>query len=150
MKFSINDFFSKFEQIRKKLRICLHLLKKPFVENFNFCAVWIGLSVLIFQILVNKREYTCKIKILIRFLCIQKQSRLEMFCNRSVHKKLVKLTGKYLCWNLFFNKVAETPAHYEFWEIFKSTSFIEHIQWLFLCILCSVLEFPWKNSFARN
>ena len=28
MKFSIKDFFSKRDQIRKKLRICSHLLKK--------------------------------------------------------------------------------------------------------------------------
>ena len=29
MKFSVKDFFSKCEQIRRKLRICSHLLKKP-------------------------------------------------------------------------------------------------------------------------
>ena len=39
MKFSIKDFFSKCEQIRRKLRICSHLLKKSFMENFIFCTV---------------------------------------------------------------------------------------------------------------
>ena len=39
MKFSIKDFFSKCEQIRRKLRICSHLLKKSLMENFIFCAV---------------------------------------------------------------------------------------------------------------
>ena len=39
MKFSIKDFFSKCEQIRRKLRICSHLLKKSLMENFVFCAV---------------------------------------------------------------------------------------------------------------
>ena len=39
MKFSIQNFFSKCDQIRKKLRICLHLLKKSLMENFVFCAV---------------------------------------------------------------------------------------------------------------
>ena len=36
MKFSIKDFFSKCEQIRKKLQICSHLLKKSLMENFIF------------------------------------------------------------------------------------------------------------------
>ena len=39
MTFSIKDFFSKCGQIRKNLQICSHLLKKPIMENFIFCAV---------------------------------------------------------------------------------------------------------------
>ena len=39
MKFSIKDFFSKCDQIRSFLRIWSHLLKKPLMENFIFCAV---------------------------------------------------------------------------------------------------------------
>ena len=39
MKFSIKDFFSKCDQIRRKLRIWSHLLKKSSMENFIFCAV---------------------------------------------------------------------------------------------------------------
>ena len=39
MKFSIKDFFSKCDQIRKKLRIRLYLLKKSLMENFIFWAV---------------------------------------------------------------------------------------------------------------
>ena len=39
MKFSIKDLFSKCGQIRRKLRIWLHLLKKSLMENFIFCAV---------------------------------------------------------------------------------------------------------------
>ena len=39
MKFSIKDFFSTCDQIRKKLRIWSHLLKKSLMENFIFCAV---------------------------------------------------------------------------------------------------------------
>ena len=38
-KFSIKNFFSKFDQIRRKLRIWSHLLKKSLIENFMFCAV---------------------------------------------------------------------------------------------------------------
>ena len=39
MKFSIKDFFSKCDQIRRKLQIWLHLLRKSLMENFIFCAV---------------------------------------------------------------------------------------------------------------
>ena len=39
MKFSITDFFSKCNQIRRNLRIWSHLLKKFVMENFIFCAV---------------------------------------------------------------------------------------------------------------
>ena len=39
VKFSIKDFFSKCDQIRRKLRIWSHLLKKSLTENFFFCAV---------------------------------------------------------------------------------------------------------------
>ena len=39
MKFSIKDFFSKCDQIRWNVRVWSHLLKKPLMENFIFCAV---------------------------------------------------------------------------------------------------------------
>ena len=41
MKFSIKDLFSKCDQIRSFLRIWSHLLKRPLMENFMFCAVMI-------------------------------------------------------------------------------------------------------------
>ena len=40
MKFSFKDFFGNCDQIRRKLRIWSHLLKKPLMEKFIFCAVW--------------------------------------------------------------------------------------------------------------
>ena len=39
MKFPIKDFFSKCDQIRRKLRIWSHLLKKSLMENFILCAM---------------------------------------------------------------------------------------------------------------
>ena len=39
MKFAVKDFVSKCDQIRGKLRIWSHLLKKSLMENFIFCAV---------------------------------------------------------------------------------------------------------------
>ena len=41
MKFSIKDFFSKYDQIRSFLRFWSHLLKKSLMESFIFCAVHI-------------------------------------------------------------------------------------------------------------
>ena len=38
--FSIEDFFSKCDQIRSFLRIWSHLLKKSLRKSFIFCAVW--------------------------------------------------------------------------------------------------------------
>ena len=39
MKFSIKEFFSTCDQIRRKLRIRSHLLKKFFMKNLTFCPV---------------------------------------------------------------------------------------------------------------
>ena len=41
MKFSVKDFFSKCDQIRRKLQILSHLLKKSLMENLIFlCSEW--------------------------------------------------------------------------------------------------------------
>ena len=45
IKFSIKDFFSKCDQIRRTLRIWSHLLMNSLMENFIFWAVvdvWLG------------------------------------------------------------------------------------------------------------
>ena len=41
MKFSIKGFFSKCDQIRRKLPIWSHLLKKSLMDNFIFSAMFI-------------------------------------------------------------------------------------------------------------
>ena len=41
MKFPIKDFFSKCDQIRRKLPIWSDLLKKFLMENFIFCEVYL-------------------------------------------------------------------------------------------------------------
>ena len=38
MKFFIKDVFSKYDQIRRKLRIWSDLLKKSLTENFILCV----------------------------------------------------------------------------------------------------------------
>ena len=42
MKFFIEDFFSKCDQICRKLQIWTHLLEKSLMENFIFCAVYLS------------------------------------------------------------------------------------------------------------
>ena len=39
MKFSVEDLFSKCEEIRSFLRIYSHLLMRSLMENFRFCAM---------------------------------------------------------------------------------------------------------------
>ena len=39
MKFSTEDFFSKYDQIRRKLRIWSYLQQKSLMEDFIFSAV---------------------------------------------------------------------------------------------------------------
>ena len=46
MRFSIKNFFSKRDQIRRKMRIWSQLQTKSSIENFIFCAVTIGFVVL--------------------------------------------------------------------------------------------------------
>ena len=48
MNFSIIDLFSKFDQIRRELRIWSHVLNKSVVENF-FCAVTEVLLIILIQ-----------------------------------------------------------------------------------------------------
>ena len=40
MKFFVKDFFTKCDQIRRKMRISSHLLKKSLMKIFIFCAMW--------------------------------------------------------------------------------------------------------------
>ena len=40
-KFCIKDFFSKCDQIHSFLQIWSRLLKKPLIENFIFCAIYV-------------------------------------------------------------------------------------------------------------
>ena len=57
MKFSVKDFFSKCDQIWRKLRIWSHLLKKSSMENFIFCAVsTITRPICVFRTTINILE----------------------------------------------------------------------------------------------
>ena len=53
MKFFLKDFFSKCDQIRKKLLIWPHLLKKHSVENLIFLQ-W-NITILINDVIENRK-----------------------------------------------------------------------------------------------
>ena len=65
MKFSIKDFFGKFDQIPRKLPIWSQFMKKSLMENFIFCVVilpdfnekLIGLS----RFVIRNNEYGAKL-----------------------------------------------------------------------------------------
>ena len=53
-KFFIKDFFHKCDQMRRKLRIWSHLLKKYLMENFIFCTVlWLPYTLPVALLLIN-------------------------------------------------------------------------------------------------
>ena len=66
----------------------------------------------------------------------------EVFYKKGILKYFARFTGKQLCRNFFFNKVAglrvvtllkETPIKVfscKFYEIFENSFFIKHLQWL--------------------
>ena len=58
IKFSIEDFFSKCDQIRSFIRIWSHLLKKSSMENFIFCAVLALISLCNSVSLISIRDHS--------------------------------------------------------------------------------------------
>ena len=52
MKFSIKDFYSKYDRIRRKLCIWSYLLQKSLMENFIFCAVYFEVEPMLQNLLV--------------------------------------------------------------------------------------------------
>ena len=64
MKFSAKYFFSKCEQIRRKLQICSHVLKKSLKENFISCPTNVAVKGAVMQIekaLINDRLCVSKV-----------------------------------------------------------------------------------------
>ena len=87
MKFSIEDFFSKCDQIRRNLRIWSHLLKKSLMESFIFCAVYkdrIFISVLIREYSGQRKPvFWCNARTQIYYtdlFCIEIGIIFQIFC----------------------------------------------------------------------
>ena len=65
----------------------------------------------------------------------RRSSRLEVFCKKGALKNLAVLTGKRLCWSLYFNfikkRLYETLTQVfflEYCEIVKNNYFEEHLR----------------------
>ena len=71
MKFSTKDFFSRCDQIRRKLRIWSHLLKKVLMENLIVCAVH-------FRYMRSSGENIC-LSSLMGFQCLFKTEYLSRY-----------------------------------------------------------------------
>ena len=63
MKFSIKDFSSKCDRIRRKLRIWSHLLKKSSMENLDFCAVGVKKSRRVTDIKAVRENFVTSINV---------------------------------------------------------------------------------------
>ena len=58
MKFSIKDFFSKYDQIRSFMLIWSHLLKKSLLlENFIFCVVLLQNATFIIKLVSTMQQH---------------------------------------------------------------------------------------------
>ena len=102
IKFFIKDFFSKFDQIRMKLRIWSHLLKKSFMKNFIFlCSVCSKASRKIYALAkVAPYMYLSK-RCILMITFFNSQFRycplIWIFNNRTTNRKINGLDWSYLC-----------------------------------------------------
>ena len=94
MQFSINDFFSKCDQIRRKVRIWSHLLKKFLLENFTFCAVNIALPSSMYDKDKGKSHIILRRKAVIFCLIVK-----PVFGNIIITAKLI-LQQNFTLWGL--------------------------------------------------
>ena len=84
IKFSNKDFFSKYDQIRRFLRIWSHLLKKSLMENFTFCAVYLV-------------HYCLECKLFMTILGDNSKAFIGRFSAKKVDLNyLANFTGKYV------------------------------------------------------
>ena len=85
MKFSIKYFSSKCDQIRRKLGIWSHLLKKSLMENFIFCAVRFSKDILLPKIsLLHPRPFKSDL-LLAQFLTIFNKFLLQHLWNHKCY-----------------------------------------------------------------
>ena len=92
-------------------------------------------------------------------ICILRSSRPEVFCKKGVLRNFAKFTGKHLCQNLFFNKVAGlrpvTLLKKRLWhrcfpvnfvKFLRTPFFIEHLWWL---LLYPIIQYLWTHLCLR-
>ena len=87
MKFSIKDFFSQCDQIRRKLWIWSHLLKKSLMGNFIFCAVNVCCRVWWLRVFKNMTFLICLIWIFLFYFSVVKTQQSILRAKKVVLKK---------------------------------------------------------------
>ena len=91
MKFSVQDFSGKCDQIRSFLHIWSHLLKKSLMKNFIFRAVKdtriTSMDIVLLSLLLTLHRYL--LTVAIQKLNVQECSSLKMFKKNVEHKNLV-------------------------------------------------------------
>ena len=148
MKFSIKDFFSKCAQIRKKLRVWSHLLRKSLMENFIFCAV---LGELWYGITVQKMKFSIK-----DFF-----NKCDQRClKRWSHLLKTLFSVQWIIFLLLFNPASHYVNLKEKWKIMKIliadvwyannqlfcdlyTGHVLHFNYLFIWLSCIFFFFFW-------
>ena len=114
-----------------------------------FSLIWIHLQSNTCCILFSKILSTCyfcwKLKLMSNHLRQIRSSHPEVFCKTGVLRNFANFTGKHLCQNLFFNKVASlrppTLLRKRFWHTYFPLNFVkflrrpfytEHLWWVLL------------------
>ena len=138
MKFSIKDFFSKCDQIHRKLRIWSHLLKKSLMENFIFLGSASLFMKKDFQMelynLLAKSSLDSYSVFLIQESCIFQKQLLKSCSVKKVFFGSPQNSQENTCEACTFLKREALAQVFscEFCEISKNTFFIEHLCWLLL------------------
>ena len=126
---------------------------------------WIFFKIFRISINIFVTEKYLKESTEMMLLSLNRSSRPDVFCKKGVLSNFAKFTGKHLCQNFFFNKVAGWSA--------KTPFITEHLRWLllfkymFLSLLIKVTEihesltdvnyglrsyikFKWNQCLAQN
>ena len=141
MKFSIEDFFSKFDQVWS------HLLKKSLMENFIFCAVkterlthfYLGLSDVFRKYKNGKLAWYGLIQLNLERVCRNIYRRCSI--KRCVFKKCAIFTGKHLCQNKFFIKLQASAF------FFSKNETLKHV---FSCEFCEIFGKRFLKNTSRR
>ena len=148
-KFSIKNFFSKCDQICRRLRICSHLLKKSLKKTLFFVQCWLNFLEELKQKMKNKKglifglssaqkftKISNTLEDIHYFVIILLRESVVRRCSLKQVFLIAIFIWRHLCWSLFFNEVTgfrpatlfknETSAQvlvFSCCKIFKNTFF---------------------------
>ena len=142
IKFSIKDLFSKYDQIRRKLRILPHLQKNFVLENLSFCAVTGPRQLIsLFRSLGNRHEFLKSQNLLLK----DNSRTFSRETTEASSESCLALTRFILKKKVFRKMVNCRLAIFEIWYINSKTSFFERVYFLFFLITRKSFHIPfWK------